>query len=282
MSESHGNLSETHIVGASTKLRIVTAENCRALRLRQIAHVGVGDVEVPYRVVRLDLPGAYLHGSVEGSGQVLLDGRWQTHARGMTSFAPAHVLHAFHAVPQVPWRVCWVRYTPTSPRSMPGTMAPVLSRFDPHPLSQAITGLFDEVSFGSNDQGTCTLWVELIEKYVSRFTDPWRQDERLSRVWTAVQADIGHRWTLQEFSDLAGVSTEHFRRLCHKELGRTPLKQLIDLRVQAAAHLMVSTDHTIEAIANAVGYENSFVFSNVFTRVVGQRPSRFRRAARLG
>ena len=79
---------------------------------------------------------------------------------------------------------------------------------------------------------------------------------------------------------MAKVSTEHFRRLCHKELGRSPHKQLMDLRVQAAAHLLVSTDHTIEVIANAVGYENSFVFSNAFTRVVGQRPSSFRRTAR--
>lgn len=280
MLKSHQNLSETHILGEGTRLKSVTAETCPALRLREIAHVGVGDAEAPYSVVRLDLSGAYLHGSISGEGRVLLDGRWQVHSGGMTSFAPAHVLHAFHAINGVPWRVCWLRYMPSSARSMPGTMAPVLADFDPLPLSQAIIGLCEESIGGSNDQGTCTLWVDLIEKYVSRFTEPWRQDERLARVWAAVQADLGRAWTVSDFAGLAKVSTEHFRRLCHQGLGRSPLKQLIDLRMQHAAHMLVSTDHTIEVIANVVGYENAFVFSNMFARTVGMRPSKFRKTAR--
>lgn len=280
MLDFHENLSETHIVGESTRLWTVTAQECLALQMRDIAHVGIGDAQAPYRVVRLSLPGAYLHGSIAGRGRVLLDGRWQNHGERMTSFAPAHVLHAFHAVHGVTWRVCWVRYTPQSTRSTPGTMAPVLSAFDPGPLGQAILGLHGEVVNGKNDFGTCTLWVELIEKYVSRFAEPWRQDERLVRVWNAVQSDLGRNWTLRDFSNLANVSEEHFRRLCHQHLGRSPSKQLTTLRVQHAAHLFATGDDTVETVANSLGYQNSFVFSNMFVRTVGVRPSQFRRQAR--
>jgi AraC-like DNA-binding protein len=279
MAEFHDDLSETHIMGDSV-LRSVTAQQCPALAIREISHVGFGDARAPYRVVRMDLAGAYLHGSISGQGRVLLDGHWQVHSQKMTSFAPAHVLHAFHAVPQVPWRICWVRYTPKSLRSMPGTMAPVLATFDPGPLGQAIAGLYSETVEGENNPGTCALWVDLIENYVARFTDPWRQDKRLSRVWAAVQNDLQHDWTLKEFAGLAGISSEHFRRLCHKNLGRSPFRQLVDLRIQQASHLLTITDATIESVANAVGYDNPFAFSNVFLKIMGSRPSSFRKAAK--
>ena len=114
MAVSHDNLSETHIVGGDTHQWIVRSDACSALRQRHIAHVGVGDAASPYRMVRTKLSGAYLHGSLGGEGRILLDGRWRPHRRGMTSLAPAHVLHAFHAIPSRRWQYCWVRYMPSS------------------------------------------------------------------------------------------------------------------------------------------------------------------------
>ena len=37
------------------------------------------------------------------------------------------------------------------------------------------------------------------------------------------------------------------------------------------------SEHTIEAIAQQVGYHNPFVFSNAFTKWIGWRPSEYRR-----
>lgn len=275
MAREHRELLETHIDGPDTKLWSVRAEHCSALRQRHISHVGVGDAAVPYRIVRTKLSGAYLHGTLAGEGRMLVDGRWRPHGEGMTSLAPAHVLHAFHAIPSRRWRYCWVRYTPASPRSMVHAMAPIVGAFDCRALADAIMGLVHEVE-GRTDLATCGLWLDLIESYVDRFAEPWRREERLLAVWNAVREDLARRWTLDDLAGIASVSGEHLRRLCQGSLGRSPMQQLATLRVQHAAHQLATTDISIAAVAEAVGYANPFAFSNVFKTITGVRPSRFR------
>lgn len=234
-----------------------------------------GDAAIPYRIVRTKLSGAYLHGSLGGEGRMLIDGRWRPHREGWVSLAPAHVLHAFHAIPSKRWRYCWVGYTPASPRSMVHAMAPIIGRFDRQPLGHAIMGLFHEMQM-RRDMAACALWLDLVESYVESFTEPWRREERLVAVWSAVRRELSRPWTLADLAGLAGLSGEHLRRLCHSSLGRSPMQQLTKLRVQHAAHLLATTNSKLETIADAAGYRNPFAFSDAFKRVTGVRPSQFR------
>ncbi|MEO5735769.1 MAG: AraC family transcriptional regulator [Rubrivivax sp.] len=275
MSAIHQQLLETHIVGADTRQITVRAEQCDALAQRHIAHVGVGDAAVPYRIVRTNLSGAYLHGTVGGAGQMLLDGRWKSHRGGMASFAPSHVRHAFHAVASQRWQYCWVRYLPESERSRLGIMAPVLARCNTDALSHAIAGLVREFEHGA-DAATCTLWIDLIERYVDRFMDPWRNDQRLATLWHTVRDDLARPWSVRELALIAHTSDEHLRRLCQRGLGRSPMQQVSHQRIRHAAHLLATTRLKVDAIAGRVGYLNAFAFSNTFLKVTGLRPSVYR------
>ena len=274
MAGLHDNLSETHIVGTDTRQTILRAEEHEALAQRQISHVGVGDAAVPYKIVRTHLSGTYVHASLGGEGRMLLDGRWRPHKAGMISLAPAHVLHAFHAVPSKRWKYCWVRYMPSSPRSSINFVSPVIARFDPEPLNHAILGLLREAQAGGNT-ASVSLWIDLIEHYVTRFAEPLRTEERLRSVWDAVQKDLSKEWTVTSLAKQAKTSGEHLRRLCQRSLGRSPMQQLTYLRMQYAAHRLATTDETIEVIARDVGYQNPFAFSNTFKRMTGFRPSRY-------
>jgi AraC-like DNA-binding protein len=274
MAGSHDNLSETHIVGDDTHQVILRAEEHDALAQRQISHVGVGDAAVPYKIVRTRLSGTYVHASLGGEGRMLLDGRWRPHKAGMISLAPAHVLHAFHAVPSRRWKYCWVRYMPTSPRSSINFVSPVIARFDPEPLNHAILGLLREAKAGGNT-ASVSLWIDLIEHYVTRFAEPLRTEDRLRSVWDAVQKDLARDWTVASLAKIAKTSGEHLRRLCQRSLGRSPMQQLTYLRMQYAAHRLATSDETIETIARDIGYQNPFAFSNTFKRMTGFRPSRY-------
>lgn len=268
-------LKETHIWGDDSRATVVRAEHCDALAARQIAHVAVMDAAAPYTVVRTHLAGAYMQVCLGGEGRTLLDGRWYPHTAGMTSFAPAHVLHAFHCVPHKRWQVCWVRFMPGSPHSVTSSIAPGMTLFEGRALEQAILGLAAEMQ-GAVDPGSCAIWVDLIERYVARVIDPWRRDPRLVVVWDAVRQDLSHTWTLSDMARLANTSQEHLRRLCQKNLGRSPGKQLAALRIAEAAHRLVTTADKVENIAGKVGYVNAFAFSNTFKRLTGFRPSHYR------
>src|SRR5690606_32498019 len=119
MAMKHPDISvETHLLGDDTLQTVVRAEHCDALAARHIAHVAVVDAAAPYTVVRTNLSGAFMQVCLSGEGQTLLDGRWYPHKPGTVSFAPAHVLHAFHCVPARRWRLAWVRFMPDSVRSV--------------------------------------------------------------------------------------------------------------------------------------------------------------------
>lgn len=275
MAAIQNDLIETHINGEDSQRWVVRADDCPALRQRHISHVGASDAAVPYKVVRMNLSGAYLHGSIGGEGRMLIDGRWRRHTPGMASLAPKHVVHAFHAIPSQRWQFCWVRYTPDSPRSMINIMSPIMASFDCRPLRHAIMGLFAEMAAG-RDAANCVLWVDLIERYVDHFAEPWRREERLLPVWNAVRKDLSRDWTLDELAVMAGVSNEHLRRLCLHSLGRSPMKHLANLRIEHAAHKLATTNDNIDEIAAQVGYGSAFAFSNVFKKMTGLRPSHFR------
>ena len=268
-------LKETHIWGDDSHYTLVRAERCEALAARHIAHVAVMDAAAPYTVVRTHLAGAYLQVCLGGEGRTLLDGRWYAHKAGMTSFAPAHVLHAFHCLPNKRWQVCWVRFMPASIRSVENAISPAMTQFDGRALEHAILGLAAEMQ-GAADPGSAAVWVDVIERYVGSVIEPWLREPRLVGLWNAVRQDLAGDWTLHEMARHANTSEEHLRRLCQKSLGRSPGKQLASMRIAQAAHRLATTGDKINAVARAVGYANPFAFSNTFKRLTGFRPSDYR------
>jgi len=268
-------LKETNLWGEDCRYTVVRAEQCEALAARHIAHLAVMDASDPYTVVRTQLAGAYLQVCLGGEGRTLLDGRWYAHKAGMTSFSPAHVLHAFHCLPGKRWQVCWVRFMPTSKRSVKDAIQPAMTRFDGRALEHAILGLAAEMQ-GAADHSSATVWVDVIERYVSRVIEPWLREPRLVRLWNAVRQDLASDWTLHLMARQANMSEEHLRRLCQKSLGRSPGKQLAAMRIAWAAHQLSTTSDKIDEVANAVGYANPFAFSNTFKRLTGFRPSHYR------
>lgn len=272
----HPELIETHQVGRHTREQIVRAADCATLASQGIAHVGLADAAVPYSMVRTDLPGAYFLGCFAGEGRILLDGRWQRCTAGMACLAPPHVLHAFHAVPGKRWGFAWVRYDAASGQGpLINSSAPVLAKFPAGPIRAAIEGLFHEHA-GGNQPWALHHWVELVHGYVTRFAQPWHVEDRLARLWEAVAAAPGDPWTLTELARRSHCSGEHLRRLCRRQLGRTPMQQVTYLRIRHAARLLTESRDKLEIIATEVGYANPFVFSNTFKKWTGWRPSEYR------
>lgn len=272
--------SETHIVGEGTRELKVHAADCPALALHHIAHVGVAVAVAPYEMVRVDLSGTYLLFCVSGKGRILLDGRWQNCGAGQACLAPPHALLAFHALPKTRWEFTWVRYQqPAGQKPLMSSSSPAMAKFDPLPVRAAVEGLHHEMR-SQTAPAAVSHWVELIHTYVLRFARPWQTDDRLGHLWEFVAQRLGEPWSLDRLARHAHLSAEHLRRLCRRELGRSPMHQVIYLRMQHAARLLATTNDKIETIATAVGYENPFVFSTTFKSWVGWRPSDYRLRAR--
>jgi AraC-like DNA-binding protein len=250
---------------------------CAALNQYQIVHVGIMEAVAPTRIVRTKQTTTYFLACFGGSGKVLIDGRWRRCSRDSAVLLPAHTLNAFAANPGAKWQFCWVCYQqPPAQRPIADTSSPVMTEFDAAPLHAAITGLLHECSTAAQP-AIIHHWVELIHAYVLRFAQPLEHDDQLRLLWKRVAGNLGDDWNLDRLSREAGYSKEHLRRLCQRQMGRSPVHQITYLRMRRASELLATTDRTIEAIAEEVGYHNPFVFSNAFAKWIGWRPSEYRR-----
>ncbi len=276
MTEIYQSPTETTIDGANTKRWALNASDCPELSAHRIARIGVDDAAAPYRRVRLYPAGSFLIACFAGRGRVLLDGRWQIIRAGTVCMAPPRVLNAFAAVSGHRWAFAWVRYDePATVHPLVGAASPVRVRTSAEELRRVIEGLRAEW-VGTRDARALHHWIELLHNYTRRLAQPWQVNERLWKLWEWVGKEVSSDWSLESLAARCHMSKENLRRVCLRELGRSPMQQLTYMRMQRAQELLERTSDKLEVIAEAVGYDSALVFSRAFKRWVGCNPSEYR------
>jgi len=261
---------------SSSRYLLRNAQLCYCLGVHQIEHVGVMQASYPYEVKRMDPNGTYMMSVLSGYGEVLMDGGWQRLGKGEACLLAPYMYNSFRCIEGVDWQFVWVRYVEEKGvQHIAKTNSPVRGDFEGEALKCAVTGLHESLQNGVSDK-LAGMWVSLIHNTVLEFARPSDIDNRLWRIWNMVNNDLGRAWTLGELAEIGIMSEEHLRRLCKKQLGRSPMQYLIYLRMMAARELLISTKHKVEVVANLVGYSNAFTFSNTFKKWLGIRPSDLR------
>jgi AraC-like DNA-binding protein len=99
----------------------------------------------------------------------------------------------------------------------------------------------------------------------------------LRRVCEFVESHIEDDINLESLAAEARLSVYHFARGFKLSTGVSPLRYVLEQRVERARQLLVQTDLPLSAIASAVGFFDQGHFSRQFRRLVGTTPSSFRR-----
>ena len=77
-------------------------------------------------------------------------------------------------------------------------------------------------------------------------------------------------------AEIALSSESRFIRRFREATGRTPARYVQERRLERASELLVSTDYSIDRIAEASGFANRYYFTRVFTQRMGLPPGRYR------
>ncbi len=77
--------------------------------------------------------------------------------------------------------------------------------------------------------------------------------------------------------ELSGIPERSFKRRFARATGMTPLEYVHTLRLEEAKHMLETSDITVEAVANEVGYEDTSFFGRLFRRKVGLTPVQYRK-----
>ena len=270
------NWQETTIDGRRTRRWSLDRKQCPELAMHHIAWLGMDTVYSPYSRVRLSPSGSFFLACLEGEGRVFLEGHWERVTAGSVCLAPPRVLNAFHAVPRRRWVFAWVRFDEAPPvKPMVGSGSPLRIAGGAEDLGRVIAGLRAEWE-GERDAALVRHWITLVQGITLRLARPWRSESRIAALWETVTRDLAADWKLSTLAAQSSLSAEHLRRVCHRELGRTPMEHVTYMRIQRAQELLETTDDKLDAIAPQVGYHSAVVFSRAFVRVVGVTPSEYR------
>jgi AraC-like DNA-binding protein len=82
--------------------------------------------------------------------------------------------------------------------------------------------------------------------------------------------------TVADLARAAGLSPAHFSREFRRAFGESPHAYLLTRRLERAAALLRTTDHSVADICFSVGLQSVGSFTSSFTRTYGRSPTEYR------
>ncbi|MEX0324661.1 MAG: helix-turn-helix domain-containing protein [Puniceicoccaceae bacterium] len=152
---------------------------------------------------------------------------------------------------------------------------------DPDAFVLAFDDLLERLAVEAPDSPAITHALEgLFLKLHQQPKHPFPQSGsavRVRAVLQAVAAEPERRWDFVAEARKIGCTPTHFRRLCKRQTGRTPIQSLQKARVDRAAALLRANELSVEQVAWACGFEHLSYFYRLFRLSIGMSPGHYQK-----
>lgn len=101
-------------------------------------------------------------------------------------------------------------------------------------------------------------------------------DAQISSALSHIHAKPASNWTIEKLGQAVGMSRSAFSNCFSDLVGMTPHNYLTLVRLQQAAHQLVTGEEAVSTIAYNIGYRSEPAFSTAFKRQYGIRPGAYR------
>lgn len=131
------------------------------------------------------------------------------------------------------------------------------------------------------DSLSCCIAVELIREITNNmpyFNDKPLNDNtyRVKPLINYIKENYRSVCSLQELSDLAGISQYHLIRIFKNSIGKTPYDYLLEIKMEKAMELLAKRKMPIIDICNECGFNNLSHFNRMFKKKTGLTPTEYR------
>jgi AraC family transcriptional regulator of arabinose operon len=82
---------------------------------------------------------------------------------------------------------------------------------------------------------------------------------------------------IEDLAKQCGISVSHYSRLFHQRTGSSPINYFNMLKIQSSCQHLYFTDRSIKEIAIALGFDDQYYFSRLFTKLIGVSPLKYRK-----
>jgi AraC-like DNA-binding protein len=306
MSDPPENLDETTIVAEDRAMLI--ADGFPGQRLRVLPRPAVGQALAAPLTERLlvtdagHFPHATQHGMIRpvgvpqtvlilcssGHGRAVVNGSEHRVWPRQVLVLPAGVPHSYAADPDDPWTIWWLHLAGTDVGELLGATRltaeqPVTVADDFDALVSLTRDILVRMERDETRRNLIAASGAAWNLMALLAADP-AEPGRSARTRTAavdqareyIREHLGERIVIAELAAAVGFSASHFAALFRQQTGCAVHQYQTQLRMAVARELLDTTDRSIEAVAIAAGYPDSFYFARQFRAVHGMTASGYR------
>jgi AraC-like DNA-binding protein len=124
--------------------------------------------------------------------------------------------------------------------------------------------------------------VPFIENMDAEHSFDFAEQLRLQPAVDYASSHFHEEVTTEQMAQQCNMRKNDFSKAFHKAYGVAPKQYLINLRLEHAKELLLTTNYSIKIIADQCGYENDYFFYRIFKKHVNKTPQEFRSWCRLG
>ncbi len=106
------------------------------------------------------------------------------------------------------------------------------------------------------------------------------QNPKVMRIIELMEANLSEPLGLVEIADAVGLSRRQIERLFRQEMGRSPARYYLELRLDRARHLLLQSTLPVVEIAVACGFVSASHFSKCYRELHGRSPQKERASLR--
>lgn len=103
----------------------------------------------------------------------------------------------------------------------------------------------------------------------------------LHEIMKIIKKNLGQNLSIPYLAERCGLSVSHFHTLFKKLTGMSPAKYINDLRLSKACQMIITTNCSINQIAQETGFNDQFYFTKTFKAKYGVAPTSYRKSNTL-
>jgi AraC-like DNA-binding protein len=227
---------------------------------------------------------------VDGRGDLAAGGHNYRVAGGDLMLLPQGLEHRYTADPDHPWTLYWAHFQGVSTRVFVDYLGYREGRAVVHAgLAPALIGGFNSLLSVRRTGYSADAFIlaanqlrHLLSQFaleISRGHGGGKASLDLEALRAYMEENIHRQLDLEALAAVAHLSKYHFSARYKAATGYSPIQHFLHMKVEYACQLLDSTELSVKAVAAELGYDDALYFSRLFSRVMGESPRAYRRAA---
>ncbi|MDF2371285.1 MAG: GlxA family transcriptional regulator [Rhizobiaceae bacterium] len=102
------------------------------------------------------------------------------------------------------------------------------------------------------------------------------QNTKVLSIIELMESNLSEPLSLLEIADFAGLSRRQIERLFRQEMGRSPARYYLEIRLDRARHLLIQSSMPVVEVAVACGFVSASHFSKCYRELYGRSPQQER------